>query len=92
MNHWTCAIKATLQLPKLHTNSVTLHPWESLEYLNHNQTIPQIFSPYIIQSMNFQKITSLFPESDTFLSMFRLCSCGTKPQRSENHHFVMTSS
>ena len=29
---------------------------------------------------------------DTFLSMFRLCSCGTKPQRSENHHFVMTSS
>ena len=31
-------------------------------------------------------------ECDTFLSMFRLCSCGTKPQRSENHHFVMTSS
>ena len=30
--------------------------------------------------------------SDTFLSMFRLCSCGTKPQRSENPHFVMTSS
>ena len=30
--------------------------------------------------------------SDTFLLMFRLCSCGTKPQRSENHHFVMTSS
>ena len=30
--------------------------------------------------------------ADTFLSMFRLCSCGTKPQRSENHHFVMTSS
>ena len=30
--------------------------------------------------------------TDTFLSMFRLCSCGTKPQRSENHHFVMTSS
>ena len=29
---------------------------------------------------------------DTILSMFRLCSCGTKPQRSENHHFVMTSS
>ena len=29
---------------------------------------------------------------DAFLSMFRLCSCGTKPQRSENHHFVMTSS
>ena len=29
---------------------------------------------------------------DTFLLMFRLCSCGTKPQRSENHHFVMTSS
>ena len=29
---------------------------------------------------------------DTFLSMFRLCSCGTKPQRSENHHFVMMSS
>ena len=27
--------------------------------------------------------------SDTFLSMFRLCSCGTKPQRSENYHFVM---
>ena len=30
--------------------------------------------------------------SDTFLSMFRLCSCGTKPQRSKNHHFVMMSS
>ena len=29
---------------------------------------------------------------DTFLSTFRLCSCGTKPQCSENHHFVMTSS
>ena len=29
---------------------------------------------------------------DMILSMFRLCSCGTKPQRSENHHFVMTSS
>ena len=29
---------------------------------------------------------------DMFLSMFRLCSCGTKPQRSENHHFVMMSS
>ena len=35
---------------------------------------------------------SLMITYDTFLSMFRLCSCGTKPQRSENHHFVMTSS
>ena len=45
----------------------------------------------------FQKIRvhgkwSYLMVSDTFLSMFRLCSCGTKPQRSENHHFVMTSS
>ena len=26
-----------------------------------------------------------------FYQCLRLCSCGTKPQRSENHHFVMTS-
>ena len=36
--------------------------------------------------------TAIVETPDTFLSMFRLCSCGTKPQRSENHHFVMTSS
>ena len=34
----------------------------------------------------------LSEDADMFLSMFRLCSCGTKPQRSENHHFVMMSS
>ena len=27
-----------------------------------------------------------------FYQCLRLCSCGSKPQRSENHHFVMTSS
>ena len=27
-----------------------------------------------------------------FYQCLRLCSCGTKPQDSENHHFVMTSS
>ena len=27
-----------------------------------------------------------------FYQCLRLCSCGTKPQRSKNHHFVMTSS
>ena len=27
-----------------------------------------------------------------FYQCLRLCSCGTKPQRSENHHFVMMSS
>ena len=27
-----------------------------------------------------------------FYQCIRLCSCGTKPQRSENHHFAMTSS
>ena len=27
-----------------------------------------------------------------FSQCLRLCSCGTKPQHSENHHFVMTSS
>ena len=27
-----------------------------------------------------------------FYQCLRLCSCGTKPQRSENHHFVITSS
>ena len=27
-----------------------------------------------------------------FYQCLRVCSCGTKPQRSENHHFVMTSS
>ena len=35
MNLWACAIKTTLQIAKVHTNSVTLCPWESLEYLNH---------------------------------------------------------
>ena len=37
-------------------------------------------------------VEQLRDNSDTILSMFRLCSCGTKPQHSENHHFVMTSS
>ena len=47
MNLWACATKATLQLVKLHTNSVTLHPWESLEYLNQFQCIPhKIFTTY----------------------------------------------
>ena len=27
-----------------------------------------------------------------FYQCLRLCSCGTKPQRSENRHFVVTSS
>ena len=27
-----------------------------------------------------------------FYQCLRLCSCGTKPQHSEDHHFVMTSS
>ena len=27
-----------------------------------------------------------------FYQCLRLCSCGTKPQHSENHHFMMTSS
>ena len=27
-----------------------------------------------------------------FYQCLRLCSCGTKPQHSKNHHFVMTSS
>ena len=32
------------------------------------------------------------PYVTRFYQCLRLCSCGTKPQRSENHHFVMTSS
>ena len=34
MNLWEGTIKATLQLVKKHTKSVTLHMWESFEYLN----------------------------------------------------------
>ena len=46
-----------------------------------------------LDNMNAQRVWEEFATHiDTFLSMFRLCSCGTKPQRSENHHFVMTSS
>ena len=41
----------------------------------------------------YGNVHEILPDGiDTFLTMFRLCSCGTKPQRSENHHFVMTSS
>ena len=45
-----------------------------------------------IREMEGGPYATQFIRHDTFLSMFRLCSCGTKPQRSENHHFVMTSS
>ena len=39
--------KATLQQAKMHTNSVILCPWESLEYLNQFQCIPHnIFTTY----------------------------------------------
>ena len=42
-----CTINATLQLAKVNTNSVTLYPWESLEYLNQFQCIPHhIFTAY----------------------------------------------
>ena len=33
-------INATLQLVEVHKKPVTLHPWESLEYLNQFQCIP----------------------------------------------------
>ena len=47
MNLWAGAINATLQLVTVHTNSVTFHLWESLEYLNQFLCIPQnIFSTY----------------------------------------------
>ena len=39
MNHWAHAIKATLHLAKVHTNAVTPHLWESLEYINQFQWI-----------------------------------------------------
>ena len=46
-NLLACAIKATLQLAKVHTNPVALHPWESLEYLNQFQCIcHNIFTIY----------------------------------------------
>ena len=32
------------------------------------------------------------PHVTSFYQRLRLCSCGTKPQRSENHHFAMTAS
>ena len=47
---------------------------------------------YSGENRSLQKECDKANLGDTFLSMFRLCSCGTKPQRSENHHFVMTSS
>ena len=40
MSIQACTINATLQLAKVHTNSVKLHPWKSLEYLNQFQYIP----------------------------------------------------
>ena len=47
MNLQAHAIKATLQLAKVHTNPVTLHPLESLEYLNQFQCLPHnIFTTY----------------------------------------------
>ena len=47
MNLWVCDTKATLQLVKMHTNSDTLHLWESLEYLIQFQCIPHtIFTTY----------------------------------------------
>ena len=52
----------------------------------------ELFSPYSALYIANRCPSSSSNSGDTFLSMFRLCSCGTKPQRSENHHFVMTSS
>ena len=40
MNLQACTTNATLQLVKMHTNSVTLCPSESLRYLNQFQSIP----------------------------------------------------
>ena len=63
MNLWAHAIKATLQLAKGHTNPVTLHPWESLEYLNQFQCIPHnIFTTYNSFYVFFAESTSLFPQ------------------------------
>ena len=61
MNLWACATKATLQLVKMHTNSVTLHLWESLRYLNQFQRIPRNVFANIIHSIYFQKTASLLP-------------------------------
>ena len=48
-------IKATLELAKVHTNPVTLHPWEFDAYITQ-------FSPHSIHSTYFWKSTSLFPQ------------------------------
>ena len=56
MNLRACTTKATLQLVKMHTNSVTLHPWETLEYPKQFQHIPHnIFTTYNSFSLFLEK-------------------------------------
>ena len=43
--------------------------------------------PPIVDSPISEDITSKLEYYDTILSMFRLCSCGTKPQRSQKSSF-----
>ena len=39
-----------------------------------------------------KNVISTLKDMTHFYQCLRLCSYGTKPQHSENHHFVMTSS
>ena len=45
-----------------------------------------------IDNVDLDGMTIPLPPLTHFHQWFRLCSCGTKPQRSKNHHSVMTSS
>ena len=77
--------------------------WKSdamFHYL-HAQALPLV--RHLAPTMLTHGAFSLLPGSDLlpgapslpmtrFYQCLRLCSCDTKPQRSENRHFVMTSS
>ena len=62
MNHWACAIKATLQLLKctqMQSHFVCGSHWNiSINFVAYIT----IFSPDTIHSMNVWKISSLFPQ------------------------------
>ena len=60
MNLWACATKATLQLVKMHTISVTLCLWKSLQFLNEFQSIHHKMFTHTIHSIYSQESTSFF--------------------------------
>ena len=66
-----------------------------LPFWFHNLSLTNLLiSPSILNHFRWELYQFTTPRLGVtrFYQCLRLCSCGTKPQRSENHHFVMMSS